>query len=226
MKPARAAASKQITQMKKLLYIIRHGETDLNKKGIVQGRGVNTPLNKLGNRQAKAFYDAYKHIPFSCIYTSTLQRTHQTVANFITDGLPWKQLEGLDEICWGIYEGKEQTLEILTGFNSVTKKWSEGLLDLSVEDGESPNEVQKRQKEAIDHILSKDDENQVLICMHGRALRILLCLLSGKPLKEMDDFPHMNTALYIVSYENKTFNIEDHYNTDHLAKLQQTEQSI
>ncbi|QNL48593.1 histidine phosphatase family protein [Olivibacter sp. SDN3] len=212
--------------MKKLLYIIRHGETDLNKKGIVQGKGVDTPLNHLGNQQANAFYEAYKHTSFNRIYTSTLQRTHQTVASFIADGLPWEQLEGLDEICWGIYEGKEQTQEILTGFNSVTKKWSEGLLDLRVENGESPNDVQKRQKKAIDYILSKDGEKQVLICMHGRAMRILLCLLSGKLLKEMDDFPHTNTALYIVSYEDGIFTIEDHYNTDHLAKLQQAKQSV
>ncbi|HAU54829.1 MAG TPA: histidine phosphatase family protein, partial [Sphingobacterium sp.] len=32
--------------MKKTFYFIRHGQTDLNLRGIVQGRGVNSPLNK------------------------------------------------------------------------------------------------------------------------------------------------------------------------------------
>ncbi|MCL4639997.1 MULTISPECIES: histidine phosphatase family protein [Olivibacter] len=209
--------------MKKLFYIIRHGETDLNKQGIVQGRGVNTPLNDLGNQQAQAFYEAYQAIKFDKIYTSTLIRTHQTVANFINQGIPWEQLEGLDEISWGIYEGKEQSTNIITGFNSITQQWSEGKLDIAIEGGESPNQVQERQKKAMDYITSQPDERNVLICMHGRAMRILLCLLINKPLSQMDDFPHMNTALYLVSYNEGTFTIEDHYNINHLAQLQDVE---
>ncbi|MEH6308417.1 histidine phosphatase family protein [Olivibacter sp. CPCC 100613] len=209
--------------MKKLFYIIRHGETDLNKQGIVQGRGVNTPLNDLGNQQAQAFYEAYKGVDFDKIYTSSLIRTHQTVAPFIEEGISWEQLEGLDEISWGIYEGKEQSTNIITGFNSITQQWSEGKLDVSVEGGESPNQVQARQKQAMDHIISQVNEQKVLICMHGRAMRILLCLLINKPLSQMDDFPHMNTALYLVSYDNEIFTIEDHYNINHLAQLQDAE---
>lgn len=206
--------------MKKLLYIIRHGETDLNKKGIVQGKGVDTSLNEWGQQQAAAFYEAYKEADFDKVYTSTLLRTHQTVEPFINNGLPWEQLEGLDEISWGIYEGKEQTASILTGFNAITEKWSEGQIDISVEGGESPNDVQRRQKKAIDHIISQENDSKILVCMHGRAMRILLCLLTNKPLSEMDDFPHMNTALYIVSYDNGTFTIEDHYNINHLSELE------
>lgn len=41
--------------MKKTFYFIRHGQTDLNLKGIVQGRGVNSPLNETGLAQAQAF---------------------------------------------------------------------------------------------------------------------------------------------------------------------------
>jgi broad specificity phosphatase PhoE len=56
--------------MDKELYIIRHGETELNRLGIVQGRGVNTDLNDTGRAQAAAFYERYKDIPFQKIYTS------------------------------------------------------------------------------------------------------------------------------------------------------------
>ncbi|GAA4794025.1 histidine phosphatase family protein [Olivibacter ginsenosidimutans] len=208
--------------MKKLFYIIRHGETDLNKQGIVQGRGVNTPLNAYGKQQAHAFYEAYKGIGFDKIYTSTLQRTHQTVAEFMADGIPYEQLEGLDEISWGIYEGKVQSDTIITGFNSITQQWSEGKLEVSVAEGENPLTVQERQKKALNYMLSKKDERKVLVCMHGRAMRIFLCLLINKPLSEMDDFPHMNTALYLVSYDNGIFTIEDHYNINHLTELQRT----
>lgn len=69
--------------MKKTLYIIRHGETDLNKRGVVQGRGMDTDLNDRGLEQAEAFYQTYKDVPFDKIYTSTLKRTHQTIKRFM-----------------------------------------------------------------------------------------------------------------------------------------------
>ena len=65
------------------LYIIRHGETDFNKRGIIQGRGVNSDLNDHGISQARSFYKAYHHIEFDKVITSTLKRTHQTVQSFI-----------------------------------------------------------------------------------------------------------------------------------------------
>lgn len=205
--------------VKKTFYFIRHGQTDLNLRGIVQGKGVNSPLNENGKEQAKAFYEAYKHIPFDKVYTSTLLRTHQTVEHFVQDGIPMKELAGLDEISWGIYEGKEQDETILSGFEDVVSKWRNNELDIAIESGESPNKLVERQKEAIRYILAQVDEQKVLVCLHGRALRILLCHLTEVPVCNMDDFPHTNTALYIVEYENGTFTIVDHYNTAHLDAL-------
>ncbi|RZK17301.1 MAG: histidine phosphatase family protein, partial [Flavobacterium sp.] len=98
----------------KEIYIIRHGETELNRQGIVQGRGVNSDLNDTGRAQATAFYEHYKNIKFDKIYTSELKRTHQTVNSFIELGLPWQQLGGLDELAWGIWEGKPNTEEART----------------------------------------------------------------------------------------------------------------
>lgn len=205
--------------MKKILYFIRHGQTDLNQKGIVQGRGVNSPLNQNGIQQANAFYEAYKTIPFDKIYTSTLLRTHQTVAPFLEMGIPMEKLVGLDEISWGIYEGKEQNAEILHGFQRLVESWKNNELDQSVEDGESPNSLVARQKIAISHILKQEDEETVLICMHGRALRIMLCHLTNVPVCQMDDFPHANTALYKLAYEDGQFSIVDYYNIKHLDNL-------
>lgn len=205
--------------MKKTFYFIRHGQTDLNLKGIVQGRGVNTPLNTNGLKQAKAFFEHYKNIPFDKIYTSTLLRTHQTVAPFVQLGIPYEELEGLDEISWGIYEGKEQNESIMKGFETVIGRWRNNDLDHCIENGESPNELVARQKEAITHMLQQKDEETVLVCMHGRALRILLCHLTDIPVCQMDDFPHTNTALYVLEYDKSSFSIIDYYNTAHLASL-------
>jgi probable phosphoglycerate mutase len=205
--------------LEKLLYIIRHGQTDLNKAGIVQGRGVNSPLNEMGVKQAKAFFDYYQHEGFDKIYTSTLLRTHQTVQPFVDAGIPAEALIGLDEIGWGIYEGQVQTPEIMTGFEALIKRWSEGDLDAAVDQGESPNTLMERQKEALSIILSREEERKVLICMHGRALRIFLCLLLGRSAAQMDQFPHTNTALYKVGWSNGSFTLLDSYNTLHLNGL-------
>ena len=55
------------------LYIVRHGETDFNREGIVQGRGVNTALNELGRQQAAALARRFAPIPLDRIYSSPLQ---------------------------------------------------------------------------------------------------------------------------------------------------------
>lgn len=204
--------------MKKTLYIIRHGETNLNRQGIIQGRGMDTDLNELGLQQAEAFFKHHQHIPFDAIYTSTLKRTHQTVKNFIDLDIPWKQHPGLDELAWGIYEGKPAEIT-RPAFEELTGAWRKGEIHRKFEQGESPLEVQQRQLDAIAEIKQLADAEHVLVCMHGRALRLLLCILSGVPLSEMDSFPHSNTALYKVHFDGEQFRIIDFNNTQHLAHL-------
>ncbi|MBD1421532.1 histidine phosphatase family protein [Sphingobacterium chuzhouense] len=205
--------------MRKTFYFIRHGQTDLNLKGIVQGRGIDSPLNETGHKQAQAFYEAFNHVPFDKIYTSTLLRTKQTVRPFLEQGIPSEELIGLDEISWGIYEGKEQDETIMTGFEEVVSSWRDGNLDLSIELGESPNQLVARQQEAISYMLQQKYEETLLVCMHGRAMRIMLCHLTGVPVCLMDDFPHTNTALYVLEYNGSYFEIVDHYNVKHLENL-------
>ena len=200
----------------KTFYIIRHGETDLNRQGIIQGRGMNTDLNEKGTAQAEAFFNAYQHIPFDVVYTSTLKRTHQTVAKFIENDIPWKQHAGLDELAWGIYEGKPSEIT-KPAFLALTTAWLEGAVHEKFEAGESPIEVQARQLEALEELKKLPDVSNVLICMHGRALRIFLCVLSGLALTQMDSFPHSNTTLYKVHFDGKGFEIQEYNNTQHLV---------
>ncbi|WP_276362124.1 histidine phosphatase family protein [Daejeonella sp. H1SJ63] len=202
--------------MNKTIYIIRHGETDLNKLGIVQGRGMDTSLNQKGKEQAEAFYRAYKHIPFDKIYTSTLKRTHQTVHKFIDSNIPWVQYPGLDELGWGIHEGKENTEMISVEFHELINKWRAGELHHKIERGESPLDVKERQLIVLEHLIEDNDDQNILICMHGRAMRLFLCLLTDRPLSEMDSFPHSNTTLYKVEFDGEKFHIVDFNNTSHL----------
>src|SRR5437588_6715319 len=100
-----------MNQIIKTLYIVRHGQTDLNKQGIVQGRGRDTDLNEEGRQQAQLFYEAYKHVSFDKIYISALKRTQQSIQPFIDQGILYEKLSGLDELAWGVLEGQPSTPE-------------------------------------------------------------------------------------------------------------------
>ncbi|MBI3233992.1 MAG: histidine phosphatase family protein, partial [Bacteroidetes bacterium] len=155
----------------KKLYVIRHGETDFNRQLIVQGSGVDSSLNKLGQTQAQHFFEAYKDFPFDKVYISALKRTRESVNNFIEKGLPYEVLTGLNEISWGIYEGQKHTKTFEEEYQQRVIDWKNGLLHIPISGGETPIDLQARQKEALEQILKNENEDTVLICMHGRALK-------------------------------------------------------
>jgi len=118
-----------------------------------------------------------------------------------------------------LWEGQKSSLKSRAAFREMMEKWQSGNYDAKFEGGESPIEVQFRLQEAMQIILSHTKEKRILICMHGRAMRLLLCLLLEKPLSEMGDFPHQNTTLYKLKYTDGKFVVVDFNNTDHLKGL-------
>lgn len=210
----RAKISAKLTSKK--IYVIRHGQTDYNLQNIVQGSGVDSDLNARGREQAEAFYKAYKHVPFDKIYTSALRRTRQSVQSFISDGLPVESLAGLNEISWGTKEGYRITPDEDAYYHHMLRQWQEGDTSLRIEGGESPDDVVKRMQPAVDHILSNTNEKNVLVCMHGRAIRILLCMLLRYPLRSMDTFEHQNLCLYLLDYNGTFFTLDRYNDTTHL----------
>jgi probable phosphoglycerate mutase len=186
----------------KEIYIIRHGETDYNLAGRVQGSGIDAPLNKKGIAQANAFYASYRHMHFDRIYVSQLKRAHQSIEPFVKKGIKVEVHPGLNEICWGKYEGQEISRTASRYFESLFSRWRLGETDIPIEGGESPIDVAVRQEPVIDLIFSRSDEKKILICMHGRAMRILLCQLLDLPLKQMESFKHQNLSLYHLIFDS------------------------
>jgi broad specificity phosphatase PhoE len=206
----------------KKIYIIRHGQTDFNLQGIVQGSGVNSSINDKGRLQAQAFFDTYKEVPFDKIYTSALKRTTESVQPFIDLGIPFVQLEGLNEISWGKKEGQPITLQEDAYYNWMLSQWQLGNTHERIEGGESPEDVTNRQDGAFNYIMSKTGERTILICMHGRAMRILLCRLLNYPLRSMDMFEHQNLCLYQLDFTGSMFSVKKHNDADHLKLLKNT----
>jgi len=200
----------------KKIYVIRHGQTDFNLQSIVQGSGVDSSLNERGQAQARAFFDHYKTVPFDKVYTSSLKRTRETVQGFLDLGIPSEALSGLNEISWGTKEGFKITPDEDQYYHYMLRQWQLGNTTLKIEGGESPDDVVKRMQPAIDHIMAKTEEQTVLVCMHGRAIRILLCLLLNYPLKSMDMFEHENLCLYMLQYSDNMFTVKLQNDTNHL----------
>ena len=87
------------------VYIIRHGETDWNVARRLQGRS-DIPLNENGKRLAQITSEALADIPFTCIYTSPLQRAKETAMIIKRDrNIPVIEDARLQEISFGICEG-------------------------------------------------------------------------------------------------------------------------
>ena len=200
----------------KKIYLVRHGQTKFNQQGVVQGRGIDASLNETGIRQAELFYQAYKNISFEKVYTSSLKRTHESVQQFINDGIAHEEYAGFDEISWGLHEGAEASEERNEYFRDIVSQWNQGNTHIKIEGGESPEDVAERQKSVMNKILSSS-EDVILVCMHGRAIRILLCRLLDYPLSEMDKFAHANLGLYLLDYADGAFTINLENSTGHLV---------
>ncbi|MFD2037412.1 histidine phosphatase family protein [Belliella marina] len=206
--------------LSKKIYLVRHGQTDYNLKGVVQGSGIDAPLNSNGYRQAEAFFEAFKEIPFEKVFYTGLQRTRQSVQSFLDLGIPHESVPELNEISWGKYEGVPMTPEENQYYQHMLDHWAAGELDYAIEGGESPNVVAKRLKKGIDHILAQP-EKLILICMHGRAMRVLLSVLMNYDLRHMDEFKHQNLGLYELNLDDSgVFRILKFNSGEHLKGLQ------
>jgi len=183
---------------------------------MVQGRGVDASLNETGISQASQVYEALKSIRFDAVFTSSLVRTHQTVKHFLDAGLEHIELDGLDEISWGNQEGVKASQEAKNLYGNTVKAWRKGQLHLSVGGGETPVEVMNRQQKAWNQILEHPGD-QFLVCMHGRAIRVLLSWLLGYPLNYMDGFPHQNCAYYKLIFRGSDYFIAEFNETAHLS---------
>jgi len=182
------------------LFLIRHGQTDYNLRGIVQGGGIDADLNATGRNQGARFFQQYQNESFDQIYCSQLKRTWQTIQDFEHQGRTIHKRKGLGELSWGSIEGKERTPEVIETFDRVLAQWRAGILDAKMEGGESPNEVWERASLSLEQIIDEiGSGGNALICTHGRTMRVILSQLMGYGMHQMNLFPHHNTALNVLS---------------------------
>ena len=209
------------------LFLVRHGQTDYNLKHIVQGRGVNTDLNETGSKQAAALANRFSTIDLDVIYSSPLNRAMQTAKAVLErkGDMPFHTDVDLEEMSWGVHEGKPTGHELSDVFEEMRSRWGAGEYDFALEGGESITEVQTRGIAAIDRIVDKHLGQSVLVVTHGRFLRVILAsLLTEYGLKRMEELTHSNTGVnHLVSddgknWQLKTLDCVQHLETENTAE--------
>lgn len=181
--------------MKREVYFLRHGETEQNLLGIVQGSGIDSHLNENGLQQASLFYEKYKSEHFDLIVHSNLIRTRQTIQHFLTHDGYIENDARIREICWGEHEGKAGEPELMAKYYQIINAWTSGDYHAKPVGGESAFELGERLTAFI-RDLEKKSFQKALICTHGRTLRALICLLRQWSLSKMEEIEHSNTGLY------------------------------
>lgn len=201
----------------KTLYIVRHGQTDFNASGILQGKTIDAPLNQTGIAQMNAFFEHYKDIPFDLVITSELKRSIQSVQSFINSGIEHIVDERITEFSWGENEGKPLDAIIINNYKNMLEAWNEGRLHFAIPGGESGLSLQNRVQSFAEHIRNLPAE-KVLICTHGRTLKMLIVQLMNWKINQMESIRHSNGALFQLTYDEKEFQLEKNNDLTHLPR--------
>ena len=181
------------------VYLIRHGQTDYNKQGIVQGSGIDAPLNSTGMGQAKAFYEYYKNMAFEAFYASNLRRSQDTLSCWKSAGKQINIEAGIREFSWGELEGVRPTPTQKELFDNIRSSWALGNLEERVSGGENPLEAWERAKPFFLNLPQKYPGKSVLVCSHGRQIRVVLSALLDGSISKMEHYEQPNTCLHILS---------------------------
>lgn len=176
------------------LYLVRHGQTDLNKVRRFQGH-IDVPLNEAGIGQAQKLALRLSCEPLDKIYTSPLSRTQQT-AEIIRSNhqIDIMTNEELAEMSFGSLEGKTYR-EI----NEIFPDWNASVFDFTFAGGENLDNLVVRMKSFLDELKKQDEKTNVLVVTHSGCLRVMLCLLMDIDVNKWWQFKIDVASLSIVS---------------------------
>jgi broad specificity phosphatase PhoE len=183
------------------LWLVRHGQTDWNVVRRFQGSS-DTLLNETGIAQAQTLAATLNGLAFAALYSSPLQRAHQT-AEVLAGQLHMDiQLDdGLVEASHGDWEGMLWT--------DIKVLYPELLAQRSIDpvntrppgDGENVAEVAKRMTAAATRIAQRHPQEKVLIASHGLSLAALICCARGVSLHEVFNYIPKNTQVEKITWD-------------------------
>ena len=154
------------------IYLVRHGRTSANAKGILAGRTKGISLDEVGLEQAEIVAQKLKNIYFKKIIVSPMERCQQTakiIAKHLNVGVKPLIHSGINECDYGNWSNKKLL--------SLRKKplWKviqDRPSQVEFPDGEKMVDMLNRFKSTITEVIKglKADDN-VLIVSHGDPIR-------------------------------------------------------
>jgi probable phosphoglycerate mutase len=161
--------------------VVRHGETDWNISGILQG-WTDVPINETGRRQARELAAAFAGTGFASVWTSPLIRSSETaeiVAGLL--GLPAPEVHaGLKERHFGAVQGVPkaelgETNEVL--LQQILRRNPAA----HFEEGETMDAFADRVLGALLEIGTCHAGERVLVITHGWVMDVITRHVSGLP---------------------------------------------
>ncbi|MBQ3544296.1 MAG: histidine phosphatase family protein [Lachnospiraceae bacterium] len=203
------------------IYMIRHGETDLNKVHKLQGHS-DIELNDYGRELARLTGQALKDVIFDYAFTSPLSRATETAKILLESNnaktIKDKKLdliidERIKEISFGEFEGlsyndKNFTIPDKTFLNFFLKPEEYNV----PENGETFEEVIKRTGEFFKDLISdeKYTDKTILVSTHGCALKAILANIRNTEIKDFwGKGVHKNCAVTILKINNGEIDIDE-----------------
>jgi broad specificity phosphatase PhoE len=160
------------------IYLVRHGETDWNEKGLLQGQ-TDIPLNKEGEKQAiEVAKKHFKKIEFAAIFSSDLVRAKKTAELIALEKkMAVETSTLLRERDFGPFEGrhfnevmKQLRLDI-QGFRILTDQEADSL------GIESDTKVMERFLRFLREVAVAYQGKKILVVTHGSVMRVFLTKL-------------------------------------------------
>ncbi len=186
------------------LYITRHGETEWNVEGRMQG-WKNSNLTQKGIKNAEALGKLLESTEFRAIYSSTSQRAIHTAElirgnrniTIITD-------ESLREINLGELEGKLKEEYTDSDRQQLDSFWNRPHQYKALS-GEDFYQVRIRIEATLKKIISENKDSNIIIVTHGGIVKTMMAIFKGVPVEKLWEPPFIHgTSLSIVEIDNST----------------------
>ena len=165
------------------IYLVRHGETDWNQAGLLQGQ-TDIALNAQGLEQAREAAERLKEVPFEIAFCSPLIRAKRTAETIIGDRkITLTTDERLRELNFGPWEG----VDIRTIRDAASQPFTNPGSYIPPVGAESFAQLYHRSGEFVDQVLLplEGTYETVLVVAHGGVNRSILNPILNIP---VDDF--------------------------------------
>ena len=198
------------------IYLTRHGETQWNIQGRMQG-WKNSDLTEKGICNAKKLGESLKNINFDCIYSSPSGRAIET-ANYIIGkrDTPIILKDSLKEMGFGLWEGMEHSKVEELYPVQLFNFWNKPHLYQTVR-GESFEEVLFRTRQILDELVNITTCENILVVSHAGLIKAIYAILKNYSLEEFWNPPFMSdTCLTILEIKDKKISIILEADVSHL----------